>query len=120
MTRLLLASAVVLAFAGDAVAFDPLQSARRAASEGQRAFARSSVLIVGCGALGSVIASFVARAGVGRVTLVDPDKVESSNLHRQILFDEADAAAGRAKVDAACARVKDLVVYATGFFIFFS
>lgn len=73
--------------------------------KGQLAIARATVVVVGCGALGSVIASFLVRAGVGRVRLVDPDRVESGNLHRQILFDEADARAGRTKVDAALARL---------------
>jgi molybdopterin-synthase adenylyltransferase len=76
--------------------------------QGQSAIVRARIVIVGCGALGSVIASFLVRAGVGHVTLIDPDRVESSNLHRQILFDEDDAVAGRAKVDAARARLSNV------------
>jgi molybdopterin/thiamine biosynthesis adenylyltransferase len=73
---------------------------------GQRAIGRGRVLVVGCGALGSVIASFLVRAGVGVVRLVDPDRVEVCNLHRQILFDEQDASEGRAKAEAAVARLE--------------
>ncbi len=72
---------------------------------GQRAIGRGRVLVVGCGALGSVIASFLVRAGVGAIRLVDPDRVELGNLHRQILFDERDATEGRTKVEAAVARL---------------
>lgn len=75
---------------------------------GQRAIARASALVVGCGALGSVVASFLTRAGVGGVTLVDPDHVESPNLHRQILFDQGDADGRRPKVDAARARLDSI------------
>src|SRR5690606_11910714 len=58
---------------------------------GQAALARGLVVILGCGALGSVSASTLARAGVGHITIVDRDFVEESNLQRQVLFDEADA-----------------------------
>lgn len=58
---------------------------------GQRKLAQSGVVIIGCGALGSMMANNVVRAGIGRVTVVDRDFVELSNLHRQNLFDESDA-----------------------------
>lgn len=58
---------------------------------GQRRLGASSVAIVGCGALGSFQAGALARAGVGRLVLIDRDYVEWSNLQRQWLFDEADA-----------------------------
>ena len=58
--------------------------------DGQEAIQESSVLICGCGALGSVLAETLARAGVGRIQLVDRDFVELSNLHRQVLYDEQD------------------------------
>ncbi|MBK8976753.1 MAG: ThiF family adenylyltransferase [Planctomycetes bacterium] len=67
----------------------------------QQRLATSHALIVGVGALGSHVADTLARAGVGRLTLVDRDVVEESNLQRQILFDEADARAGRPKAEAA-------------------
>lgn len=57
---------------------------------GQEALSRSTVLAVGCGALGSVQAELLARAGVGRLILVDRDVVELHNLQRQLLFDEQD------------------------------
>jgi len=59
--------------------------------DGQRKISASRVAIVGCGALGSFHASLLARAGVGTLRLIDRDYVESSNLQRQILFDEEDA-----------------------------
>lgn len=69
--------------------------------EGQRKLLRAHVAIVGCGALGSFQAEALARAGVGRLTIVDRDFVEPSNLQRQWLFEEADAAAALPKAIAA-------------------
>ena len=59
---------------------------------GQEALLRSHAAVVGCGALGSFHAAALARAGVGRLTIVDRDYVEPGNLHRQWLFEESDAA----------------------------
>jgi molybdopterin-synthase adenylyltransferase len=69
--------------------------------EGQARLRCSSVLIAGVGALGSTLAHLIVRAGVGRVRLVDRDRVELDNLHRQILFDEEDVAQGAFKAEAA-------------------
>ena len=69
--------------------------------EGQAALLASSVVIVGCGALGSVQAELLARAGVGRITIVDRDFVEESNLQRQFLFAESDVAEELPKAVAA-------------------
>ncbi|MEW6723539.1 MAG: ThiF family adenylyltransferase [Bacillota bacterium] len=69
--------------------------------EGQKRVQRGQVTIIGLGALGSNIASLLARAGVGKLRLVDGDRVELSNLQRQDLYDEADARASRLKVEAA-------------------
>ena len=57
---------------------------------GQKKLLSSAVAIIGCGALGTVIASTMVRSGVGRVKLVDRDYIELSNLQRQILFDEEE------------------------------
>lgn len=59
--------------------------------EGQRKLSAATVAIVGCGALGTFHASALARAGVGRMRLIDRDYVELSNLQRQWLYDEASA-----------------------------
>jgi adenylyltransferase/sulfurtransferase len=69
--------------------------------EGQERIVQARVLICGCGALGSVIANTLVRAGVGHVRLVDRDVLELSNLQRQVLFTEADVAAGLPKAVAA-------------------
>ena len=68
---------------------------------GQALLARAHVTIVGVGATGAATASLLARAGVGRLTLIDRDFVEPSNLQRQILFDEQDALLSMPKAEAA-------------------
>jgi adenylyltransferase/sulfurtransferase len=70
-------------------------------AEGQERLLASSVAVVGCGALGSFQAGALARAGVGRLLLIDRDYVELSNLQRQWLFDESDARDGLPKAIAA-------------------
>src|SRR5690349_23940308 len=70
-------------------------------SIGQARLAEARVAIVGCGALGTVGAEILARAGVGRLRLIDRDFVEWSNLQRQFLFEESDAAEGLPKAVAA-------------------
>jgi molybdopterin/thiamine biosynthesis adenylyltransferase len=69
--------------------------------EGQQALARATAVIVGCGALGTVQAALLARAGVGTLRLIDRDYVEESNLQRQLLYTEEDARAGLPKAEAA-------------------
>ena len=74
--------------------------------EGQRRLMRSRVLVCGCGALGSVIAETVVRAGVGFVRIVDRDFVELSNLQRQVLYDEQDVAERLPKAIAAANKLR--------------
>jgi len=73
---------------------------------GQEALIGSHAVIVGCGALGSFQAAALARAGVGRLTIVDRDYVEPSNLQRQWLFEEQDAAQALPKAAAAERRLR--------------
>jgi adenylyltransferase/sulfurtransferase len=73
--------------------------------EGQRRLAAGRVAIVGCGATGSALASLLARAGVGRFRIIDRDYVEPSNLQRQSLFDEKDAAESLPKAIAAARKI---------------
>src|ERR1700734_3134164 len=68
---------------------------------GQERLLSGSAVIVGCGALGTVAASLLVRAGVGRVRIIDRDFVEASNLQRQTLFEEADAREALPKAVAA-------------------
>jgi len=74
--------------------------------DGQRKICASSVLLCGCGALGSVLANTLVRAGVGRLRIVDRDFLELNNLQRQVLYDEEDVAAGLPKVVAAEAKLR--------------
>lgn len=73
---------------------------------GQAKLLRSRIAIVGMGALGTVLANHMVRAGVGFVRLIDRDFVERSNLQRQMLYDEADAAASSPKAEAGAARLR--------------
>ncbi len=69
--------------------------------DGQRRLRDSTAMLLGCGALGSVAADMLARAGTGHLVIVDRDFVELSNLQRQVLFDEQDVADGIPKAEAA-------------------
>ena len=72
---------------------------------GQQRLGQATVVVVGCGALGTAQLDQLIRAGVGTVRLIDRDFVEASNLQRQGLYDEADAAACSPKAIAAAARL---------------
>ncbi len=74
-------------------------------AEGQAKLAQSRVVIVGCGATGSALASLLARSGVGNLRILDRDYVEASNLQRQILFDENDARESVPKAIAAARQI---------------
>ncbi len=69
--------------------------------EGQARIDQAHVAVIGVGATGAAAATLLARAGIGTLTLVDRDFVEASNLQRQILFDESDAATSLPKAEAA-------------------
>ncbi len=73
---------------------------------GQERLAKARVAVVGLGALGCVVSDYLARAGVGHLTLVDRDLVEEGNLQRQLLFDEEDAREGTPKAEAARSRLR--------------
>src|SRR5438067_470784 len=73
--------------------------------EGQRKLANARIAIVGCGATGSALASLLARSGVGTIRIIDRDYVEPSNLQRQSLFDESDAAESLPKAIAAVRKI---------------
>lgn len=75
-------------------------------TQGQKRLIASSVVVIGCGALGTVIASGLVRAGVGRVRIVDRDTIELNNLQRQVLFDEEDIARGLPKAAAAVEKLR--------------
>src|SRR6478672_10527320 len=73
--------------------------------EGQLRLSKGRVAIIGCGATGACISGLLGRAGVGHLTIIDRDFVESSNLQRQSLFDEADAAESLPKAVAAARKI---------------
>jgi adenylyltransferase/sulfurtransferase len=73
---------------------------------GQENLLASHAAIVGCGALGSMQAMALARSGVGRITIIDRDYVDESNLQRQFLFEESDAAEALPKAVAAARRLR--------------
>lgn len=75
---------------------------------GQRLLVDAHAAIIGCGTLGCVVADQLARAGVGRLTIIDRDLVEAGNLQRQVLFDEADAAGRLPKAQAAAERIAEI------------
>ena len=74
-------------------------------AQGQKRLAAGRVAIVGCGATGSALASLLGRAGVGTLRIIDRDYVEASNLQRQSLFEEKDAAESLPKAVAAARKI---------------
>jgi molybdopterin-synthase adenylyltransferase len=73
---------------------------------GQKKLAASRVTLCGCGALGTVLANVMVRAGVGFVRVIDRDFIETSNLQRQILFDERDVVEQLPKAEAAARKLR--------------
>jgi adenylyltransferase/sulfurtransferase len=73
--------------------------------EGQKRLLASHVTLCGCGALGTVLANALVRAGVGHLRLIDRDFIETNNLQRQVLFDEHDVAANLPKAEAAARKL---------------
>ncbi len=82
------------------VRFPPLGEA------GQRALLKSRVTLSGGGALGTVLANHLARAGVGSIRIIDRDFIETHNLQRQVLFDENDVAQNLPKAEAAARKIR--------------
>lgn len=78
----------------------------RIGEQGQRKLLEARVLLVGCGALGTVLAGTLVRAGVGHLRVCDRDFIEFDNLQRQVLFDEADIAAQLPKAEAAARKLR--------------
>jgi len=80
---------------------------------GQQKLLASRVTLCGCGALGTVLANTLVRAGVGFVRIVDRDFVEPSNLQRQVLFDESDVSGNLPKSEAAAIKLRQINSYVT-------
>ena len=74
---------------------------RELGEAGQRKLLAATVVVIGCGATGTVIANHLARSGVGHLRIVDRDFIELNNLQRQLLFDEQDIADRLPKAEAA-------------------
>ena len=64
--------------------------------EGQRSINKTRAIIIGLGGLGTVVSAYLARMGVGNITVCDYDDIDISNLHRQILFDSKDIGLNKA------------------------
>lgn len=88
--------------------YDRQMILRQIGREGQRRLDESCVAVVGIGALGTVSANLLARAGVGRILLIDRDFLELNNLQRQILYDEQDVKDGLPKAIAAKRRLEEI------------
>jgi len=74
--------------------------------EGQQKLRAARVALCGCGALGTVLANALVRAGVGYLRVIDRDFIETHNLQRQVLFDEADVTANLPKAEAAARKLR--------------
>lgn len=88
------------------IRYSRLIAVERIGEEGLRKLNESRVLVVGCGALGSMVAMQLAGSGVGHLRIVDSDTIEISNLQRQFFFQTEEC--GRKKVDVLAARIHGL------------
>lgn len=75
-------------------------------AEGQRRLGHAQLVLIGCGALGSMLANLLVRAGIGALRLIDRDFIELNNLQRQTLFDEQDINDNLPKAEAAARRLR--------------
>lgn len=75
-------------------------------AQGQERLAQAKVVVVGCGAIGASVCTLLARAGIGSLRIIDRDYVETSNLQRQLLFDEEDARQSLPKAEAAARKLR--------------
>ena len=73
--------------------------------DGQRRLGEARAVLIGCGALGTVLANTLVRAGLGFLRICDRDYIERDNLQRQVLFEEDDIAANHPKAEAAAAKL---------------
>lgn len=73
---------------------------------GQVCLSKASVAVIGCGGLGTVASDLLVRAGVGRIKIIDRDKIELSNLQRQTLYNEDDIARNLPKAEAAAGKLR--------------
>ena len=78
----------------------------RVGEAGQRRLLESSVVLIGCGALGAALAELLGRGGIGRMRIIDRDFLELNNLQRQTLFDEQDLADALPKAEAAVRKLR--------------
>ena len=91
---------------GEQELYDRHFSLRGFGEEAQRKLKKGKVLVVGAGGLGSPLLLYLAAAGVGQIGIIDFDKVDASNLHRQVIFDEKQV--GMPKVQAAKKRLQGI------------
>ncbi len=86
--------------------YAPQQALPQIGAAGQARLSAAHVCVVGAGGLGCALLPYLAAAGVGRLSIVDHDRIEESNLHRQVLYGPQDV--GQPKAQAACAQLRKL------------
>ena len=74
----------------------------------QELLMNSTAVVIGCGALGTISSSYLVRAGVGQLRIIDRDYIEENNLQRQILFDENDISENLPKAIAAQRKLQEI------------